>query len=200
METKAIMSPDSHEGRLFRRSAARVLARADRPGSRERRGTSVATEARRVDDDLRSPTIAPGTDDAHEGASRAAARRVHARVSRRDGDRENVSVARRAPVIAARTRATVREPASLAEKFALAEARHVGGIKHGTVRNETTPLVRAASIVHLTQTRRPEYSLRVASSRLRPSPDDGPPRSDRRMDECSRHEERTGLHHNGGQG
>jgi len=80
---------------------------------------------------------------------------------------ENFPRPRCAPVVAARTRAEVREPASFVEKFALAETRASGGINHGTVRNESTPRMRAASILPITHTKgRQESSSRVTPSRL----------------------------------
>jgi hypothetical protein len=111
------------------------------------------------------------------------------------------SASLRTRVVAGRIIASLREPAWFAEKIALAEAPHCGGIKHPTVRNEPTPRMRAASTIQLTQTTgRKESLLRVPSSRLSSSFPQGPSRSDRPMDECSGSEEHIPLEDQGGQG
>jgi hypothetical protein len=110
---------------------------------------------------------------------------------------EEFLVARHAPVIAARTRIVLREPASFVEKFALAEMSASGGIKHGTVRNESTPRLRAASILPITHTTgRQESSSRVTPSRhalLSPMFSTArPSRSDRTSAGCRTSEDQGG--------
>lgn len=71
----------------------------------------------------------------------------------------------RAPIVAARSEGTHRMTASFVDNFSLALMRASDGIKHGTVRNESTPRVRAASNPPITQS----TSCRETSSRVRPS-------------------------------
>lgn len=71
----------------------------------------------------------------------------------------------RARVVAARSEATRRATASFVENFALAGKRVSDGIKHGTVRNETTPRVRAVSILPTQSTGGQALSSRVTPSR-----------------------------------
>jgi hypothetical protein len=101
------------------------------------------------------------------------------------------------PMIAARTRTALRQPASFAEKISLAETDVLGGIKHGTVRNESTPRVRAANILPITHTTgRQESSSRVTPSRLAllspMSSSARPSRSDRTSVGCRTSEDQGG--------
>jgi hypothetical protein len=78
----------------------------------------------------------------------------------------------RARVVAERSDGRCRATASFVENFSLAHMRASDGIKHGTVRNESTPRVRSVSNPPITQsTVRQETSPRVTPSRLTaPSP------------------------------
>jgi hypothetical protein len=193
METKAIMSSDSLREW---RSQKKVRCDSFADHSRSRRRSNMNLRRYRPADSCDHPSwiVGPFADDERPlTRGTATARRVLALA-------EKLSLPRRAGSIPERSGEVCREPASLAENFALAESEDVGGIKHGTVRIETTPHVRAAGTIQITQTRCQRILLRVASSRLRFSPQDEPSRSDRPMDECSRSEEHNALHNNGGQG
>jgi hypothetical protein len=109
------------------------------------------------------------------------------------------SLRRNARVVAVQTCDVLREPAPFVEKNALAETCALGGIKHGTVRNESTPRVRAASILPITHsTGRQESSSRITPSRLALLSSMSmcstaqPSRSDRFSDGCRTSEDQGG--------
>lgn len=113
------------------------------------------------------------------------------------GAQEKPSSTPRAPVIVGRSDSMPCATASFVENFALAEGRVSSGIKHGTVRNVSTPRVRAASIQPFTRdTGRQELSSRVIPSRLvvlSPlSSTARPPRSDRFSVGCRPSEDQGG--------
>jgi len=102
-----------------------------------------------------------------------------------------------APVVAERIDGLPRAAAWFVENFALAKVGASSGIKHGTVRNVSTPHVRSASIQTFTQTiGHPTSWSRVTPSRLAAlsshSPTVGPPRSDRCSAGCSPSEDQGG--------
>ncbi len=103
----------------------------------------------------------------------------------------------RALIVAARIDATPLATASFVENFSLAHNRARDGINDGTVRNESTPRMRAESIPPITQsTSRQESSSRVTPSRLTVLsplfPRARPSRSDRTSVGCKSREDQGG--------
>ena len=111
--------------------------------------------------------------------------------------RKDSSMTSHAPVVAARSESTRRATASFVENFSLAVEPVSDGIKHGTVRNETEPRMRAEIILPTTQLRgRQKSSSRVTPSRhavLSPIlPRTRPSRSDRTSVGCRSREDQGG--------
>jgi hypothetical protein len=198
-ESKATMSSEPLNGPRACDSGRRPASPADpsslvrRTRPRNRRGSPVNHRAQN------SYQVTPRPLDSRERARRdTTARRVLVASERiRRIPARGIGLGPCAPMIAARTGTMLPEPASFAQKFLLAETDGLGGIKHGTVRNESTPRVRAVNILPITHTTgRQESSSRVTPSRLAflspMSPTARPPRSDRTSVGCRTSEDQGG--------
>ncbi len=173
--------------------------RAADPFARPRRGarTSIAQSNRA----MRPASAETRTRGSRERALRGAARRGasaarHVLSSYAHGETRRATTSR-APVVAARSARTRRVAASFVENFSLALVPARDGIKHGTARNESTPRVRAESILPITQTTR----RRTSSPRIKPVrlavlsplfPRARPSRSDRTPEGCTSREDQGG--------
>ena len=174
---------------------ARVI---DRARSSREKSPFVLPSSRGIDRCV--PSTTRDARHARSFVRRASERRERARITAARlvlSTRTNSAPTSHGRVVAARKEATRRATASFVENLALAVERVSGGINHDTVRNESNPRVRAASILPTTQTRgRQESSSRVTPSRLAVLspmfPRARPSRSDRTSVGCSSREDQGG--------